>query len=32
MDESTIAHRYHIQIYHATQILIEMHAKMASEG
>ena len=31
-DESTITHRYHIPIYHATQMLIQMHAKMASEG
>ena len=31
-DESVIAHRYHIPIYHATQMLLEMHAKMANEG
>ena len=31
-DESLIAHRYHIPIYHATQMLLEMHAKLANEG
>ena len=31
-DESFIAHRYHIPIYHATQMLLEMHAKLANEG
>ena len=31
-DESTIAHGYHIPIYHATQMLLEMHAKLGNEG
>ena len=31
-DESLIAYRYHIPIYHATQMLLEMYVKLANEG
>ena len=31
-NESLTAHRYHIPIYHGTQMLLEMHAKLANEG